>query len=96
MFQVSVSIDSWCCVNSSRCGLSYRMSTAAERAADRRATWTIKRLERDDGRAPCPEDRGARLVLVEELSLRAWKLSGEPLPQYCRKEMPMVVIRAVK
>ncbi|MFK7926579.1 MAG: hypothetical protein AB8H79_00205 [Myxococcota bacterium] len=70
------------------------MSTAAERAAHRRATWIVERMERDDGRAPCPVDPGARLVLVEELSQRAWELSGRPVPRYRRTEMPVTVIRA--
>lgn len=69
------------------------MSSAADRAARRRATWTIRRVERDDGRAPCPADPAERIAMVEVLSQRAWALSGKPFPTYDRHEMPIVVIR---
>lgn len=70
------------------------MSTAAERAARRRETWSIHRVDRDPGTAPCPEDPGERIAMVEVLSQRAWALSGRPLPDYERASMPIKIIRA--
>jgi hypothetical protein len=69
------------------------MSDARSRAAARRATWTITRASNDGGVAPVPLAEGDRLALVDELSLRAWKLSGRPLPTYTRPDMPGRVIR---
>jgi hypothetical protein len=36
-----------------------------------------------------------RLALVEELSRRAWELSGQPLPHYTRQTMPVRLGRLV-
>ena len=37
-----------------------------------------------------PEER---LAMVWELTMRAWALSGRPIPSYERSEMPVVVRR---
>lgn len=37
-----------------------------------------------------PEER---LELVAELSARMWELTGRPLPDYSRSEMPVRVVR---
>lgn len=34
-----------------------------------------------------------RLALVEELSVRAWELTGQALPAYSRSEMPVRMFR---
>jgi len=70
------------------------MSTRADRAAARRATWTLRRVPRDDGSIPAAATAEERINQVFELSERAWKLSGRPWPDYERSDMPIVVIRA--
>lgn len=32
-----------------------------------------------------------RLALVRELSLRLWQQTGQPLPRYTRREMPVTI-----
>lgn len=68
------------------------MSDAERRAADRRARWSLQRVDTLSGPplATTPEE-GIRLCF--ELSEHAWRLSGRPWPDYERAEMPGRILR---
>jgi len=66
-----------------------------QRAAARRG-WQIRRFERhrqpadDLSRTTTPAER---IAIVWQLTLDAWAMSGEPLPDYTRDRMPGRLIR---
>jgi hypothetical protein len=66
------------------------------RAARRRATWTGRLLDRDDGIPPVAATADERLALVFELSARAWSLTGNPIPSYARADTPTRMIRPTR
>jgi hypothetical protein len=35
-----------------------------------------------------------RLAILDDLSARAWALSGQPFPSYSRSEIPVRIVRA--
>ena len=63
------------------------------RAAVRRATWTMRKLDRDDGSIPTPEGMSERVAFAYELSMRIWALSGRPMPEYTRANIPTRIVR---
>jgi hypothetical protein len=63
------------------------------RARARRQTWTGRLTTLGDDRPPEGRTIEERLALVAELSLRAWTLSGRPMPSYGRADMPGRVLR---
>jgi hypothetical protein len=64
-----------------------------KRAAARAGRMTLRK----DGQRPAEGDPVRLtpeecLALVHELTLSAWALSGEPLPQYTRATMPIRIV----
>lgn len=64
------------------------------RAALRRARCTLTVTTPEASRPPRPPTPIARLAMMWPLSVEAWLLSGRPLPDYRREEMPGRVLRA--
>ncbi len=65
---------------------NHATETRAQRAAQRRAAWTLTR-----GHAPeraCESKPEERLARMWTLALDAWASSGRPLPTYTRATMP--------
>ena len=61
------------------------------RAALRRQTWAFHLGESPAG--PAAATPAERLAAVWELTCDAWALSGRPMPEYARAEMPGKVTR---
>jgi hypothetical protein len=63
------------------------------RADLRRQTWTGRFVSREDDLPPVGATIQERLELLAELSERAWALTGQPIPQYTREQMPGRLVR---
>lgn len=68
----------------------------SRRQARERRPWPARVLPLEEAE---PADLSAtttaeeRLAMVWELSRRMWELTGRPLPDYSRSEMPITIIR---
>lgn len=63
------------------------------RAAERRARATLTVTTPRASRPPSAPTPAERLAMMWPLSVEAWLLSGRPLPEYRREEMPGRVLR---
>ncbi len=64
------------------------------RAARRRARCTLTVATPETSRPPRPSSAAERLAMMWPLAREAWLLSGRPLPDYDRGDMPGRVLRA--
>lgn len=63
------------------------------RAQARRERIRAYLVRREADRPPVGETVEERLAMLADMSQRAWRLSGRPMPTYTRAEMPGRVIR---
>ena len=66
------------------------------RAEKRRATMVGRLVDLREKQPPIGRTVRERLQMLAEISARSWALSGRPIPQYSRQEMPGVIIRKLK
>lgn len=68
-------------------------ATRRDRARLRRDRCTLTRTTPDHSPPPAPTTPAERLALMWPLARESWLLSGRPLPDYPRHQIPGRVIR---
>ena len=69
------------------------MNDARRARAEARRSWAIRVLPLGKERAPHIDGASARVISMWRITLDTWALSGRPLPEYERSEMPVRFVR---